>query len=278
MTAQDLIEEILRQNPQLSEQQIQEKLTAERERTGGLLGDETLLRLIAAKIGITVPQNSMENSGIISTNRLFAGLNNVTVAGCLVAVFPVKTFQGEEKTGKFATIMLADAEGILRVVLWDERADLVETGELKAGQSVRLLHGYTKDDRYGKTELHLGRKSRIQIEPKTQSTELSIEKFATKINTLTKSSGNVHLSGQVKTVLGRSSFTRNDNSDGTVMRLMLADETGEVTVVVWNEKAAVLEHARANTSLVLINARVKENQTGGVEVHVDSNTYVNAGQ
>ncbi len=274
MTTQDLIEEILQQNPELSEQQIQEKLTAERARTGGLLGDETLLRLIAAKSGAQVKQNSIENSGILSTNKLFSGLNDVTVAGHLIAVFPVKTFQGAEKSGKFATIMVADAEGILRVVLWDDRADLVENGELKAGQSIRLLHGYTKDDRYGKTEMHLGRKSKIQIEPKDKAVNLSIENFATKIATLNKSSGNVHLSGQIKTVLGRSNFTRSDGSDGTVMRLMLGDDSGEVTIVVWNEKATEFEHARANTPLSLINARVKENQTGGVEVHVDSNTFV----
>ena len=52
--------------------------------------------------------------------------------------------------------MIADKEGILRVVLWNEKAELVEKGELKAGQAVRLLHGYTREDRYGKTELHLG--------------------------------------------------------------------------------------------------------------------------
>ena len=54
MTTQDLVKEIQSQNPKISLEQIQERLKAERIRTGGLLGDETLLRLIAAKLGVLV--------------------------------------------------------------------------------------------------------------------------------------------------------------------------------------------------------------------------------
>ena len=107
MTTQDLIQEILQKNPLITQEQILEKLKAEKARTGGLLGDETLLRLIAAKFGVQVQQNTIHNSGILSTNRLFAGLYDVTVAGRLIAVFPAKTFQGAEKSGKFATLMLS---------------------------------------------------------------------------------------------------------------------------------------------------------------------------
>jgi replication factor A1 len=274
MTTQDIIQEILQKNQQISEEQILERLEAERAKTGGLLGDETLLRLIAAKFGVQVQQNSFHNSGVLSTGRLFAGLHDVTVAGRLIAVFPVKTFQGAEKSGKFATLMVADNEGLLRVVLWDKKADVVENGELKAGLAVRLLHGYTRQDRYGKTELHLGGKSKIEIEPEDTAYP-SIEKFTTKINTLTKDSGNVHLLGTVKAILGRNTFPRNNEGEGIVMRLTLADESGETTLVVWNEKVLELEKTLAvGMRLLLVNARVKEAKNGGIEVHVDSNTFV----
>jgi replication factor A1 len=276
MTTQDIIQKILEKNPQVSQEQILEKLQAEKTRTGGLLGDETLLRLIAAKFGVEVQQNTIHNSGILSTSRLFAGLHDVTVAGRLIAVFPAKTFQGAEKSGKFATLMIADNEGILRVVLWNEKAELVEKGELKAGQAVRLVHGYTREDRYGKTELHLGGKSQIEIEPEAKANEYpSIEKFVTKIYALNGMSGNVNISGSVKEVLSKTSFTRNDSSDGTVMRFTLVDDSGKVAVVVWNEKATELENVlKANAYLLLVNAKVKDNQNGSVEVHVDSNTFV----
>jgi replication factor A1 len=196
------------------------------------------------------------------------------VAGRLIAVFPVRSFEGE-KPGKFATLMIVDHDGILRVMLWNDKADLVEKGELKVGQAVRLVHGYTREDRYGKVELHLGVKSQIEVEPQDKASKYpSIGKFVTKISCLNNVKGNVHVSGNVIEVLRSSNFTRNDSSDGTVMRFTLADDSGEVTVVAWNEKATELEKTlKANMHLQLVNAKVKENRNGNLEVHVDSGTF-----
>ena len=172
--------------------------------------------------------------------------------------------------------MVADKDGIVRVVLWNDKADLVEKGELKVGQAVRLFHGYTRQDRDGKVELHLGGKSQVEVETHEKECEYPpIERFATKIGCLTKTSGNVHLSGTVKAVLGLTKFTRSDQSDGTVMRFTLADDSGQVTVVAWNEKALELEKTlTANASLQLGNGKVKETQNGGIEVHVDFTSFL----
>jgi len=276
MTAQDLIQEILQKDPLINQEQIIQKLQDERTRTGGLLSDETLLRLIAAKFGIQIQQKIIPNSGNLPISKLSTGLYDVTVAGRIIAVFPTKTFQGAEKSGKFSTLILADNEGILRVVLWNEKTELIEKGELKAGQAVRLMHGYTREDRYGKTEMHLGNKSQIEFEVENKTDEeLSIEKFSTKINALNTVSGNVNLTGEIKRLLGENSFIRSDTSVGKITRLILTDDSGEVTVVFWNEKATELENTlKTNARLQLINARVKEGKNGGVEVHVDSNTFI----
>jgi DNA polymerase III alpha subunit len=65
-------------------------------------------------------------------------------------------------------------------------------------------------------------------------------------------------------------------STGTVMRLTLTDETGEIPVVMWNEKAEELEKTlKTNSKLQLVNAKVKSTSTGEHEIHVGSSTYVN---
>ena len=90
--------------------------------------------------------------------------------------------------------------------------------------------------------MHLGGKSQIEVEPQEKASEYpAIDKFTTKIGSLNKTSGNVHLSGNCKSSFRLNKFTRSDQSDGTVMRFTLADDSGEVTVVAWNEKALELE-------------------------------------
>jgi DNA polymerase III alpha subunit len=116
--------------------------------------------------------------------------------------------------------------------------------------------------------LHLGNKSQIEFESQAKANEYPpIEKFTSKIYSLNSTSGYVNLSGCVKEVLGKTSFTRNDSSDGTVMRFTLVDDSGKVAVVVWNEKASELENTlKANAHLLLVNAKVKDNQNGSVEL------------
>jgi replication factor A1 len=274
MTAEEIIHQILSKHPEVSRDQILESLRIEKSKTGGLIAEDTLLRLIAARHGVEILQDRVFHR--LSISHLVPGLNDVTITARVLAVYPPKTFEGE-RSGKFANLLIADKDAVLSVVLWNDKADLIESGELKAGQIVRLSHGYTREGREGKAELHLGGKSQIEVEPQNVKADEYpfIGRFATKIREITSERNTLHLEGTVKTVFPASTFTRQDQSTGTVMRFTLADETGEIPVVVWNEKAEELEKTvKVNVGLRLVNARVKEASNGGFEVHVNSYTYV----
>jgi DNA polymerase III alpha subunit len=277
MTPKEVIQLIQSKNPEVSEEKIMENLAAEKKRAGGLLGEDTLLRLVAAKFGVEVPYNRVYLEKL-SIKHLMAGLHDVTVEGRLLAVFASRTFQGE-KPGKYATLLVADSEDVLRVVLWNERADCVDRGELKLDQTLRVCHGYTRQDKYGKTELHLGTRSQIQIVQTENSQYSTIEKFTVKINKLNKTCQPTHLEGTVQAVFGLTKFGKSDLTAGSLIRFTLADDSGKVTVVAWNEKADELEKTlKEGLDLQLINAKVKEGQNGALEVHVDSNVLVIVGK
>jgi len=274
MTEEEIIQQILSKHPEVSRNQILENLETEKNKTGGLIADETLLRLIAARYGVEIFQDRVYRK--LSISHLVPGLNDVTVTGRVVAVYPPRTFEGK-RSGKFASLLITDKDSILRVILWNEKVELIEAGELKTGQIIHFSHGYTREDRKGKTELHLGNKSQIEVEPKNIKTDeySSIGKFATRIRNITKACKNIHLKGTAKELFPASKFTRSNTGTGTVMRFTLADETGEIPVVIWNEKAKELEkNLRTNAKLQLVNAKVKKNASGKLEVHVDSYTYV----
>jgi ssDNA-binding replication factor A large subunit len=274
LTAYMIIQRILAKHPETSQDQILETLRAEKEKTGGLIAEETLLRLIAARYGIRILNNRTNQD--LPITHVVPGLNDVTITGRVLAIYPPKTYKGE-KPGKLANLLIADKDEIIRVVLWNDKVYSVESGEVKAGSIVRFCHGYTRASFKGKPELHLGSKSQIEIMPEDAKAEEypSIDRFATKISEITTSYKMVHLIGRVKKVFSVSSFTRRDMSEGKVLRLLLMDETGEIPVVFWNEKAEEIEKAvMPNVVLQLVNARAKQALNAEVEIHVNSHTYV----
>lgn len=279
MTSEDIVGRILAVCPVITREQVLERLEKERGRTGGLISEETLLRVIAAEFGCEI-RNSESTMPSLSLGDLIPSLNNVSIVGRVVAVFASRTFSGG-RSGKFASLLVADRSGVLRVLLWNDKTDLIESGKVKAGQMVRFSHAYTKEDRAGKVELHIGEKGEVEIDPHdVQAKEFpTIGKFATKIGELSADNKNrkVNIAGTVRRLFSASTFEREDSTSGKVMRFVLADETGEIPVVVWNEKVGELEKTlREGVRLQIVNARVKKALGEGSEVHVDSVTYVEA--
>ena len=277
MSVNEIIEKIISKNPSISREQLLERLEKERKKIGGLISDETLMRMIAADYGLEVSQNNTLKLSL-SIKDLLPNLNDVTIVGRVIAVFSPKAF-GRDKKGKVASLLIVDKSGLLRVVLWNDKTRVIERGEIKAGQVARFSHGYTKENRRGKVELHIGDKGEVEPSPKDVNAEdfPTVEDFATKISEITQAYRNkrIVLVGTVKEVFSSSTFKRDDASEGKVMRFILKDETGEIPVVVWNEKVNELEKfLKKNQQLQIVNARAKKARNGGLEIHVNAETYV----
>jgi ssDNA-binding replication factor A large subunit len=276
MSTEDLIQLILQHQHSFTREQLQEKLVEAKQKTGGLISDVTLVRMIAAELHVDLANEEPKPDLKLSIGRLVSGLNDVTVTGRVLAVGAVHTFEGK-KPGKYAGATIADQDAAVRVVLWNEKADVVEQGVLRVGQVVRFSHGYTKLDRSGVAELHMSAKSSVEVNPVgvDAADYASVGNCLVKVADLAAGGGCVNLAGSVHRVFAVSGFTRQDGSTGVVLRFVLADESGEVGVVVWNEKALELEGAlREGVEVQLVNGRVKAGQNGGVEVHVDGSCSV----
>jgi len=278
MTAKKMIEQILATHPEISREQILERLDREKTKTGSFISDDVLLRMIAAEFGVEVSKEARTLT--LSIRDLILGLNDVTVVGRVVAVFPSKTFEAN-KSGKVASLLIADENSILRIVLWNDKTEVMESGKVKVGHIIRFSHGYTKEDYSGRVELHVRKRSEIEINPKDVEAKdyPTISKFVTKIGEITQSHKNkrANITGTVKKLFPPSTFTRRDSTSGKVMRFIFADETGEIPVVVWNEKVDELEETlRKDVKLQLVNAKVKKTISKGLEIHVNSQTYIEA--
>jgi ssDNA-binding replication factor A large subunit len=278
MSAKKIIEQILAMHPEISRERILERLDKEKMKTSSFISDDVLLRMIAAEFGVEASKEA--SAPTLSIRDLVPGLNDVTVVGRVVAVFPSKTFKAN-KSGKIASLLIADENSILRIVLWNDKTKVMESGKVKVGHIIRFSHGYTKEDYSGRVELHLVDRSETEIDPKDVEVKdyPSISKFTTKIGEVSRTLKNkkVNVRGTVKKLFPASTFERRDSSSGKVMRFIFADETGEIPVVVWNEKVDELEETlRKGVKLQLVNAKVKKTISKGLEIHVNSQTYVEA--
>jgi ssDNA-binding replication factor A large subunit len=278
MAVDEIIKQIQSRGLELSREQILEKLEDKKRRTGGLVSDEVLLRIIASESGVEIKHNEVLTPLMLSLRDLVPGLNNVTLIGRIIAIFPPKTFEGA-RSGKFASLFITDRSGVLRVVLWNDNAGLVESGCLRTGQIIRFAHGYTREDRTGHVELHIGEKSTVEIAPGDVDPHdyPTIKKFATKIENLTEDCRNkrVNIIGAVKELFPASTFERRDLTSGKVMRFVLADETDAISVVMWNEKVDEIEQTlREGSELQIVNGKVKKAVGKDLEIHIDSATYL----
>ncbi|RLI41654.1 hypothetical protein DRO59_06375 [Candidatus Bathyarchaeota archaeon] len=274
MTEEEIIKRILKVHPELSRREFMERLEAERKKTGSLISDAALLRMIASELGVQIPQKVSPFK--LSIKDLVPSLNDVTVTGRVVAVFPSKTFEGG-KSGRLASLLVADKSGVLRVVLWNDKTNILESGELKVGDITRFSHAYTGEGFDGNVELHVGDKGVIEINPKDVENRdyPTISKFATKISEITRKQKRVNTMGTVKELFPTHTFKKRDSTTGKVMRFLLTDETGEITVVVWNDMVDRLKNVlRKGAKLRIINAKVKKGLTNNLEIHASSGTYV----
>jgi len=276
-TVEEIIRKILSKHPELSRDDVMKRLESEKRKTGGYISDEILLQMIAAGLGVEITSEAAKPKLLIG--RLVPGLSDVTVAGRVIAVFPAKVYE-KSKGVRVASLLIADKSGILRVVLWNDKVAFADPSKIRVGQMMRFSHGYTREDRFGKVELHIGEKGEVEVNPPNVEAKdyPTITGFLTKIGEITSTYKNkrINILGKVENVVQPSTFERQDSSLGKVMRFTLADETGKITVVVWNDKVdEVKGFIRREAKLQIVNAKVKKALNEGLEVHVESGTYIN---
>ncbi|WP_122088320.1 single-stranded DNA binding protein [Halalkalicoccus subterraneus] len=163
---------------------------------------------------------------------LSMGLSDVDVQGKVLATDSVRTFDRDDGSeGRVANLTLGDETGRIRITLWDERTGAVE--EFSPNQSVEITDGYVRE-RNGQLELHVGNRGAIEeidetieyVPETTPIDELEMEDVA-------------DIGGVVRSADPKRTFDRDDGSEGQVRNVRIQDETGDIRVAMWGEKADI---------------------------------------
>jgi replication factor A1 len=165
-----------------------------------------------------------------SIDGLALGRSDVNVRGLVLDTDSVRTFDRDDGTeGRVSNLTLGDETGRVRVTMWDEKADRAE--ELSPGTAVEVVDGYVRE-RDGDLELHVGNKG--AIEAVEESVEFTPETAAIDAVEIGQT---VDIGGVVRSADPKRTFDRDDGSQGQVRNVRIQDETGDIRVALWGDKA-----------------------------------------
>jgi replication factor A1 len=161
---------------------------------------------------------------------LSLGLSDVNLKGRVLDTDTVRTFSRDDGSeGRVANLTLGDETGRVRVTLWDEKADRAE--EVEPGSSVEVVDGYVRE-RDGDLELHVGSRGAVE------DLEEDIEYVPDTVDIERLELGDqVDIAGGVIETDPKRTFDRDDGSTGQVRNVRVKDDTGDIRVALWGEKA-----------------------------------------
>jgi len=274
---EQIVQQILMARRDLSREEVLKKIIERKRSAGDYFLDEVAARLVANDLGVEIPNNEDAFHAEIAVKDLVSGLNDVTIVGRIIVVYPIQTFPRSDLTeGKVARLLLADKTGSLRLVLWDEKIHMVESGRLLPGQIAKVLHGYARDAIDGRLELHLGKKGDIEtsLPNAIESNYPQINDFIDKIRQLTSNKKRASVQGLISEAFPPTEFQRPNGNPGKVRRLRLKDDTGETTLVVWNKRVDELGEIQRGDCLRVMDARIKTQPDGRIELHAENSTQI----
>jgi replication factor A1 len=265
---EDLIARILAQRKDLTREEIENLIEEKKREAQDLLSDQGAARLVAEELLVETEPVAVPS---MMVRDLVAGLNDVTLTGKVLASEPVKDFVRQDgSTGRVVKILLSDETGKIGCAVWDAKADLIlKYGDL-TGKPVSVRHGYTRAGLAGEVELNAGERSEITV-----ASELGTLDAAkiTSIGDIKEPVIELNVLGIVHSRPRLYEFDRNGQK-GAVLRTVLADDTGSIPFVAWNEKAEELRNLKRGDVLTVQGGRLRRDNFGRLEIHLESRATV----
>jgi ssDNA-binding replication factor A large subunit len=160
-------DEILRkiiENTELSKEQIEEKINDKIKQLSDLVSREGAAHIIANQNGVKLFENF--GNRVIKIKEVPKGSTSVNVLAKVMNIYGVNKFIRNDKESRVANLMIADETGSIRLVIWEDHLiDKIDKDEIAEGDIIRVKNSYSRENR-GFTELHLGARSEIEVNPK----------------------------------------------------------------------------------------------------------------
>lgn len=268
-----IVQEIFSKRQDLSEEQILALIEEKKKQGRGLLSDEGAARLVAEELLI---QTRGTELGRMQVRDLVSGLNDVTISGRVLLGWPPQEFQRRDGTrGRVMRLVLIDRSGRANCALWDRHADTASRAGNIQGRVIRIGHAYTRQGLAGDVEVHAGERSSVEIDPQDLPTSdfPQFSELFMPVGKIVDDANQVNVVGIIQAEPRYYSFTKEERT-GSVLRTVVADESGSIPLVAWNERAEELREVKKGEILQVINARTRLDNNLRLELHVEKRSHV----
>jgi len=276
LTLEETIELILKHRSDFERNDILKMIQEKRQELGPeVINDESAAMIVARELGVDL--HRVTPSARQRIEDITESTKNVNaLVGIVDSISDVRTFQKSDGTeGKVASIFLRDETGSIRVALWDDMTRAISEDVLTPGTIVQVRGAYVKMGLGDAIELNIGRMGTIQPLEDDEIEEIGVDFDARplseelKIANLQDRLFSITLKVKIQRVFNLSTFTRKkDNSEGKVLSMIVADDTGTARLVFWDDRAEEMEDAQPNEIIRVTGAYTKPNRDGNeIEIH-----------
>jgi hypothetical protein len=137
----------------LTVEDVDRRVEAKCAKLSGLISKEGAAQIVASELGISFEKEK------VKVGEIMSGMKKVNIVGKIIQLFPIREYNKNGKSGKIASMTLADETGNIRTVLWDtNHIKLFEDNRIKQGDIVEIGNGTVRND-----ELHLSGFSDIKL-------------------------------------------------------------------------------------------------------------------
>ena len=176
-SADDLYQQLI--DLGMSEQELEKKVKNKVEEYGGFMSKQGVLFIIARENGLDLRSPDIDgylydeleeeidyDEFTIDISDLKEGMTSIVLLGKVLSLQKIREFvRKDQSVGKVCSFVLGDSTGAVKIVLWDERADIVNQEYFKVDEFVRAVGGYAKLGQNEGLEVHLGKKGTTILSP-----------------------------------------------------------------------------------------------------------------
>ncbi len=191
---------------------------------------------------------------------------SVNFIGLVEGISVLSTFRRrDEREGKVVRARLADENGRIMAVFWDEKTDFIN--KTSRGDYVKILSGYVRRGLTEGLEIHVREGSKVLHIERPEGAKLPTLTL-TKIGSLTPKMPSVDVLARVTEVGHIREFIRSSGGKGKVGETFLMDETGSLRLSLWDEKAEILKDISTGDVILVEGGYTREGFNGRIDLNL----------